>query len=98
MLAAAIAFKLMILILPFQNVLGSPLESAKTRHNNNDNDDIVVLVLSNQSQSSLTKSNANVTIRDLFDNPDNPGKWNKLLQPALDEFYKRCPVINIRIE
>jgi multiple sugar transport system substrate-binding protein len=59
--------------------------------------DTVVLAASNQSSASSSKSNV-ITLRGLFDNLDNPGRWNKLLQPALDELNKRHSDMNIQIE
>jgi multiple sugar transport system substrate-binding protein len=55
----------------------------------------VIITPSNQSSAS---PKSNVTIKGLFDNLDNPGRWNKLLQPALDELSKRHPDMNIQIE
>jgi multiple sugar transport system substrate-binding protein len=40
----------------------------------------------------------NVTLSGLFDNLDNPGRWSKLLQPALDELNNRHPEMNIKIQ
>jgi multiple sugar transport system substrate-binding protein len=53
------------------------------------------LVPSNQS-SVLDKTN--VTLRGLFTDLANPGRWNQLLQPALDELNRRHPDMNIQIE
>src|SRR5919108_4813615 len=54
------------------------------------------LVPSNQSSTSLNKTN--VTLRGLFTNLGDPGRWNELLQPALDELNRRHPDMNIQIE
>jgi multiple sugar transport system substrate-binding protein len=53
------------------------------------------LVPSNQS-SLFDKTN--VTLRGLFTDLANPGRWTQLLQPALDELNRRHPDMNIQIE
>ena len=53
------------------------------------------LVRSNQS-SLFDKTN--VTLRGLFTDLANPGRWTQLLQPALDELNRRHPDMNIQIE
>ncbi len=53
------------------------------------------LVPSNQS-SVLGKNN--VTLTGLFTDLANPGRWNHLLQPALDELNRRHPDMNIVIK
>jgi multiple sugar transport system substrate-binding protein len=53
------------------------------------------IVPSNQS-SVLDKTN--VTLRGLFTDLANPGRWNQLLQPALDELNRRHPDMNIQLE
>jgi multiple sugar transport system substrate-binding protein len=55
------------------------------------------LVPSNQSSTSLVDK-TNVTIRGLFTDLADPGRWNHLLQPALDELNRRHPDMNIQIE
>ena len=59
------------------------------------NDNSFTLEPSNQS-SILDKTN--VTLRGLFTDLANPGRWNQLLQPALDELNRRHPDMNIQIE
>src|ERR671933_792229 len=54
------------------------------------------LVPSNQPSTLFDKTN--VTLRGLFDNLGDPGRWNKLLQPALDQLNRRHPDMNIQIE
>src|SRR5919109_5321354 len=54
------------------------------------------LVPSNQSSTSLNKTN--VTLRGLFTDLADPGRWNQLLQPALDELNRRHPDMNIQIQ
>jgi multiple sugar transport system substrate-binding protein len=53
------------------------------------------LVPSNQS-SIIDKTN--VTLRGLFTDLANPGRWNQLLQPALDELNSRHPDMYIQLE
>jgi multiple sugar transport system substrate-binding protein len=55
------------------------------------------LVPSNQSTSSLVDK-TNVTLRGLLTDLGDPGRWNQLLQPALDELNRRHPDMNIQIE
>jgi multiple sugar transport system substrate-binding protein len=54
------------------------------------------LVPSNQSSTSLNKTN--VTLKGLFTDLADPGRWNRLLQPALDELNRRHPDMNIQLE
>jgi multiple sugar transport system substrate-binding protein len=53
------------------------------------------LVPSNQS-SVIDKTN--VTLRGLFTDLVESGRWNQLLQPALDELNRRHPDMNIQLE
>src|ERR671923_326386 len=55
-----------------------------------------ILVPLNQSSTLLDKTN--VTLRGLFTDLGDPGRWNKVLQPALDELNRRHPDMNIQIE
>jgi multiple sugar transport system substrate-binding protein len=55
------------------------------------------VVPSNQSSTFLDKT-TNVTLRGLFTDLANPGRWNQLLQPALDELNRRHPDMNIQLE
>jgi len=64
-------------------------------NNSEYNNNSFTLVPSNQT-SVLDKTN--VTLRGLFTDLDNPGRWNQLLQPALDELNRRHPDMNIQIE
>jgi len=57
----------------------------------------ITLVPLNQSNTSLVDK-TNVTLRGLFNVQNDPGNWNKLLQPALDELNRRHPDMNIQIE
>jgi multiple sugar transport system substrate-binding protein len=58
--------------------------------------DSVTLVPSNQSSTVIGKTN--VTLRGLFTDLGDPGRWNQLLQPALDELNRRHPDMNIELE
>src|SRR5918999_2058509 len=62
---------------------------------NSEYNNSLTLVPSNQS-SVLDKTN--VTLRGLFTDLANPGRWDQLLQPALDELNRRHPDMNIQIE
>jgi multiple sugar transport system substrate-binding protein len=64
--------------------------------NNNEYNDPVTVLSSNQTGTLLDKSN--VTLRGLFTDLANPGRWNQLLQPALNELNRRHPDMNIQIE
>jgi multiple sugar transport system substrate-binding protein len=59
-----------------------------------------ILVPSNQSTTSISSSvdKTNVTLRGLFNIQLDPGRWNQLLQPALDELNRRHPDMNIELE
>src|SRR5918992_311335 len=58
------------------------------------------LVPSNQSSTSTSSlsNKTDVTLRGLFTDLANPGRWNQLLQPALDELNRRHTDMNIQIE
>ena len=62
---------------------------------NNEYNNSFTIVPSNQS-SVLDKTN--VILRGLFTDLANPGRWNQLLQPALDELNRRHPDMNIKLE
>jgi ABC-type glycerol-3-phosphate transport system substrate-binding protein len=72
-----------------------PTNTTTTNVENNSEYNSFTLVPSNQS-SVLDKTN--VTLRGLFTDLANPGRWNQLLQPALDELNRRHPDMNIQIE
>ena len=55
------------------------------------------LIPSNQSSTSLADK-TNVTLRGHLTDLGDPGRWNELLQPALDELNRRHPDMNIQIE
>jgi multiple sugar transport system substrate-binding protein len=58
------------------------------------------LIPSNQSTTSVLSSveKTNVTLKGLFNVQVDPGRWNQLLQPALDELNRRHPDMNIQLE
>ena len=56
------------------------------------------LVPSNQSSTPSLVDKTNVTLRGLLTDLGDPGRWNQLLQPALDELNRRHPDMNIQIE
>jgi multiple sugar transport system substrate-binding protein len=72
-----------------------PPINSTTYDDNNSEYNSFTLVPSNQS-SVLEKTN--VTLRGLFTDLANPGRWNQLLQPALDELNRRHPDMNIQLE
>jgi hypothetical protein len=75
-----------------------PPTTATTHDDDNNseyNNKSFTLVPSNQT-SVLDKTN--VTLRGLFTDLANPGRWNQLLQPSLDELNRRHPDMNIQIE
>src|SRR5918999_4090053 len=53
-----------------------------------------ILVPSNQSSTSSLADKTNVTLTGIFDDLSEPGSWNLLLQPALDELNRRHPDMN----
>jgi multiple sugar transport system substrate-binding protein len=93
-----------IIITPsiLQSTLSTATNLPQTNTTDDDNSnseysskDSFTLVPSNQS-SLFDKTN--VTLRGLFTDLANPGRWNQLLQPALDELNRRHPDMNIQIE
>ncbi|MDQ3970924.1 MAG: extracellular solute-binding protein, partial [Thermoproteota archaeon] len=63
---------------------------------NNEYNNSFTVVPSNQSSTLLDKTN--VTLRGLFTDLGDPGRWIQLLQPALDELNTRHPDLNIELE
>jgi multiple sugar transport system substrate-binding protein len=55
-------------------------------------------ILKPTSPSMANNARSNITLTGLFDNLDNPRRWDKLLQPALDELSRRHPDLNLQIE
>ncbi|HJU84934.1 MAG TPA: extracellular solute-binding protein [Nitrososphaeraceae archaeon] len=74
----------------------SPTTNTTIDDNNNEFNNSVSVLSSNQSGALLDKTD--VTLRGLFTDLANPGRWNQLLQPALDELNRRHPDMNIKIE
>ena len=97
-----IAIVLMAIVIT-PTILQSTIATATTilPHTNINHDDSnneynsFTLVPSNQS-SVLDKTN--VTLRGLFTDLGDPGRWIQLLQPALDELNTRHPDMNIELE
>ena len=97
-----IAIVLMAIVIT-PTILHSTVATATTNlpHTNMIHDDSnneynsFTLVPSNQS-SVLDKTN--VTLRGLFTDLGDPGRWIQLLQPALDELNTRHPDMNIELE
>jgi multiple sugar transport system substrate-binding protein len=57
------------------------------------------LIPSNQSTSSSSLvDKTNITLIGLLTDLGDPGRWNELLQPALDELNRRHPDMNIELE
>ncbi|MFL6486653.1 MAG: extracellular solute-binding protein [Nitrososphaera sp.] len=108
--AVVAAIALMMIIITssiLQPVLTTGTDSLPTNttsyddNNNNNNNNIeynsITLAQSNQSNISL-HDKTNVTLGGLFTDLGDPGRWNKLLQPALNELNRRHPDMNIQIE
>ncbi|MDQ3853521.1 MAG: extracellular solute-binding protein, partial [Thermoproteota archaeon] len=74
----------------------SPTTNTTIDDNNNEFNNSVSVLSSNQSGTLPDKTD--VTLRGLFTDLANPGRWNQLLQPALDELNRRHPDMNIQIE
>jgi multiple sugar transport system substrate-binding protein len=66
-------------------------------YHNNEYNRSVTLVQSNQSNTPLPDK-TNVTLRGLFTDLGESGRWIQLLEPALDELNRRHPDMNIQIE
>jgi multiple sugar transport system substrate-binding protein len=76
--------------------------SLATANNTSDTPDalssnVITYVPSNQSTSALDDK-TNVTLRGIFNIQNNPGTWNQLLQPSLDELNRRHADMNIELE
>src|SRR5919107_2317384 len=65
--------------------------------NNNEHKRSLTLASSNQSNTSLPNK-TNVTLRGLFTDLGESGRWIQLLQPALDELNRRHPDMNIQLD
>jgi multiple sugar transport system substrate-binding protein len=93
-----IAFVMIIIITPtiLQPALGTanlPPNEPRPYANYNS----FTVVPSNQSSTLLDTTN-NITLRGLFTDLGEPGRWIDLLQPALDELNRRHPDMNIELE
>jgi multiple sugar transport system substrate-binding protein len=95
----------LITIIITPTILQSALATAATNlpptnttsyDDNNSEYNSFTLVPSNQSSTLLDKSN--VTLRGLFTDLGESGRWIELLQPALDELNRRHPDMNIQLE
>src|SRR5918992_1553719 len=73
-----------------------PPTNTTSYDDNNNEYNSFTLLSSNQSSTLLDKSN--VTLRGLFTDLGDSGRWIELLQPALDELNRRHPDMNIEIE
>jgi multiple sugar transport system substrate-binding protein len=94
---------LMTIIMTTPTILQPTLGTANLSSNNTTTSteyNSFTLVPSNQSitGTSSLSDKTNVTLRGLFDDLGEPGSWNQLLQPALDELNRRHPDMNIQIE
>jgi multiple sugar transport system substrate-binding protein len=74
-----------------------PPTNTTTHDDNNSQYNSVTLAPSNQSSTSLPDK-TNVTLRGLFTDLGESGRWIQLLQPALDELNRRHPDMNIQLE
>jgi multiple sugar transport system substrate-binding protein len=91
---------LMIIITTPATILQPALATATNLSANTTTDteyNSFTLAPSNQSSTSLVDK-TNVTLRGLFTDLANPGRWNQLLQPALEELNRRHPDMNIELE
>ena len=102
---SSVTIALLIIIIVTPTILQPALATAATNlsptnttsyDDNNSEYNSVTLVPSNQSSALLDKTN--VTLRGLFNVHNDPGNWNQLLQPALDELNRRHPDMNIELE
>jgi multiple sugar transport system substrate-binding protein len=75
----------------------SPPTNTIIYEDNNTEYNSVTLASLNQSSTSLPDK-TNVTLRGLFTDLGDPGRWMELLQPALDELNRRHPDMNIKLE
>jgi multiple sugar transport system substrate-binding protein len=66
-------------------------------YDENNNNTSKTRLSSNQSTTLVNQTNV-VTLRGLFTDLGDPGRWNDLLQPALNELNRRHPDMNIQIE
>jgi multiple sugar transport system substrate-binding protein len=81
-----------------QSALATADFSANTMTASNAEYNSLTLIPSNQSTSALSVDKTNVTLRGLFNVQVDPGRWNQLLQPALNELNRRHPDMNIELD
>jgi hypothetical protein len=94
----------MIIIIAAPTILQSALGTTTTNLSTNttttttdtEYNSFILVPLNQSSTSSADKTN--VTLRGLFNVQVDPGRWNQLLQPALDELNRRHPDMNIELE
>jgi multiple sugar transport system substrate-binding protein len=94
---------LLMIIITAPTILQPALTTANLSANittdTGNNNNSFTLFPSNQSRSvSSLVDKTNVTLRGLFTDLADPGRWNQLLQPALDELNRRHPDMNIQIQ
>jgi multiple sugar transport system substrate-binding protein len=73
-----------------------PPTNTTSYDDNNSEYNSVTLFPSNQPSALLDKTN--VTLRGIFTDLGESGRWIELLQPALDELNRRHPDMNIELE
>ena len=90
---------LMTIITTTPTILQPTLGTANLSSNNTTSNEYnsVTLIPSNQLSTSLL-GKTNVTLRGIFTDLGDPGRWNDLLQPALDELNRRHPDMSIELE
>ncbi|HVD36550.1 MAG TPA: hypothetical protein VNB68_04030, partial [Nitrososphaeraceae archaeon] len=100
-----VVITLLMIIITTPTILQPALTTASNLSANTTNTDDAgynsfTLIPSNQSTTSISSSveKTNVTLRGLFNVQVDPGRWNQLLQPALDELNRRHPDMNIELE
>jgi multiple sugar transport system substrate-binding protein len=81
-----------------QSALSTANFSANTTTTSDTEHNSFTLVTSNQSTSVSAPDITNITLRGLFDSLGDSGRWNQLLQPALDELNRRHPDMKIELE
>ncbi len=90
---------ILITLVPLQPALATinlPPNTSASDDNNKGYNNSITLLSSNQSSTLPGKNN--VTLRGLFTNLGDPGRWTHILRPALDELNRRHPDMNIQIQ
>jgi multiple sugar transport system substrate-binding protein len=100
-----VVITLLMIIITTPTILQPALTTASNLSANTTNTDDAgynsfTLIPLNQSTTSISSSveKTNVTLRGLFNVQVDPGRWNQLLQPALDELNIRHPDMKIELE